>query len=182
MGKRFVKIQSSILLATLHTICDKVLQKRGTSYQETVGREVVFNIFPHNQSPYFIRIFTTISFGNDIVRECNSDAMRVIICTMVDDKVMPVDKPQKILRTAPQNAPNRQQVCIDRLVGTIRRAYAKALKMPTCPRCSAPMKLRSSKRGNEFLGCTRWPACAGTVSLDVGAKRNSVSSNKEQNK
>lgn len=32
----------------------------------------------------------------------------------------------------------------------------------TCPDCDAPMKLRSGRGGNWFLGCTKYPKCKGT--------------------
>jgi restriction system protein len=39
---------------------------------------------------------------------------------------------------------------------------------PTCPRCSAEMVLRTAKKGanagNQFWGCSRYPACKGIVS------------------
>lgn len=39
---------------------------------------------------------------------------------------------------------------------------------PTCPRCGAPMVLRTAKQGqyagNRFWGCSKYPACKGIVS------------------
>ena len=34
--------------------------------------------------------------------------------------------------------------------------------LPPCPRCQAPMKLKSAHKGGQFLGCTRWPECRGS--------------------
>jgi Topoisomerase DNA binding C4 zinc finger len=39
-----------------------------------------------------------------------------------------------------------------------------AAAVPHCPRCSAPMKLRSGRYG-QFWGCTRYPRCKSTRSL-----------------
>ncbi len=40
---------------------------------------------------------------------------------------------------------------------------------PTCPRCGAPMTLRTARRGvyqgNQFYGCTTYPRCHGIVAL-----------------
>ena len=35
----------------------------------------------------------------------------------------------------------------------------------SCPKCGSPMKLRKSKSGNEFWGCSRFPKCRGTKSI-----------------
>jgi len=32
----------------------------------------------------------------------------------------------------------------------------------TCPDCGSPMKLRPSRRGGYFLGCSKYPKCKGT--------------------
>lgn len=38
--------------------------------------------------------------------------------------------------------------------------------MPACPKCGAPMRLRTARRGRwagfRFHGCSRWPDCDGT--------------------
>lgn len=43
---------------------------------------------------------------------------------------------------------------------------AQVTTAPTCPICQSPMVKRTAKRGtntgNEFLGCSRYPACKGT--------------------
>lgn len=40
---------------------------------------------------------------------------------------------------------------------------------PTCPKCGAPMVLRTAKKGNnsgnQFYGCTNFPKCRGIKSL-----------------
>jgi len=35
----------------------------------------------------------------------------------------------------------------------------------TCPQCGGPMKLRASRQGNFFLGCSRYPKCRGVREL-----------------
>ncbi|MCI0638956.1 MAG: topoisomerase DNA-binding C4 zinc finger domain-containing protein, partial [Gemmataceae bacterium] len=32
----------------------------------------------------------------------------------------------------------------------------------TCPKCGSAMKLRAGRRGNYFLGCSKYPKCRGT--------------------
>lgn len=55
---------------------------------------------------------------------------------------------------------NRQHVQhINNIVG-------KKQALPVCPKCGSAMTLRTAKKGvsagNEFLGCSRYPACRGT--------------------
>ncbi len=37
---------------------------------------------------------------------------------------------------------------------------------PRCPRCGAPMILRQGRSGRGFFGCSRYPACRGTLEAD----------------
>ena len=45
---------------------------------------------------------------------------------------------------------------------------------PRCPSCGSKMRRRTAKRGpsrgQAFLGCTKWPACTGTLSLEDGIR------------
>lgn len=36
---------------------------------------------------------------------------------------------------------------------------------PACPECDGLMTRRTNKRGAEFWGCNRWPACEGTIDI-----------------
>ena len=42
---------------------------------------------------------------------------------------------------------------------------------PTCPRCGAPLRIRTAKRkgynGRQFWGCSRYPACTNLQELDA---------------
>jgi restriction system protein len=55
-----------------------------------------------------------------------------------------------------------------RPVGTAVAAPKEA-PAPVCPRCHAPMVRRTAKKGpgagTDFLGCSRFPVCKGTLSL-----------------
>jgi hypothetical protein len=39
---------------------------------------------------------------------------------------------------------------------------------PPCPFCNSEMKVRKSKAGNEFWGCTKFPKCRGTRNMLTG--------------
>lgn len=45
----------------------------------------------------------------------------------------------------------------------------RATSTPTCPKCGAPMVLRTATKGvnagNQFWGCSKYPACKGIVSV-----------------
>ncbi|QCU90545.1 nuclease-related domain-containing protein [Thiomicrorhabdus sediminis] len=84
-----------------------------------------------------------------------------------------------------KNVPVLSEWEIKRLIGAIEsgrlerslqttREHVKSLKSksmsdtPSCPKCGSAMALRTAKRGqnagNEFWGCSRYPACRGIVS------------------
>lgn len=48
-----------------------------------------------------------------------------------------------------------------------------------CPNCGRPMVLRTSKYGNQFLGCSGYPDCKTILSLDV---LNDISQEDDENK
>ena len=54
-----------------------------------------------------------------------------------------------------------------------------------CPNCGKPMILRSSKSGSQFLGCSGYPDCKTTMSINVmqeleNEKNNESTSNKQE--
>jgi restriction system protein len=62
-----------------------------------------------------------------------------------------------------------------RVPGTASRGQAAA-NTPSCPRCNANMILRTAKRGanagQQFWGCSRFPACKGAMKLSSKQKGN----------
>lgn len=50
------------------------------------------------------------------------------------------------------------------------KVIVEAAPAPTCPRCGAPMVLRTAKRGarvgKQFYGCSAYPRCRGIINLD----------------
>ena len=49
----------------------------------------------------------------------------------------------------------------------------------TCPNCGKPMVLRTSKYGNQFLGCSGYPECKTIMSMDVLSDRLSSQDSEE---
>lgn len=114
-----------------------------------------------------MRVYTTLTKGAEVLRECDSDAMRVVVGCLDDSgKFWPLGKSRKILRTAPRDAADRPQACLDRLVQAIRDGYGDIKKVPTCPKCGTPMAIRKPKKNGKqfspFFSCVRWPSCNGT--------------------
>lgn len=55
----------------------------------------------------------------------------------------------------------------DELVKAVNDRKYKQTKFPRCPVCGAKMQIRENKiDGTKFLGCTTFPKCKGTFSLD----------------
>ena len=46
---------------------------------------------------------------------------------------------------------------------------AAELESTTCEECGSPMKLRQSRSGNSFLGCTAYPKCRNVVNVAIAA-------------
>jgi restriction system protein len=69
----------------------------------------------------------------------------------------------ELIREAKASAP--------REVSAVRpHSSSSSLFAPGCPRCASPMVRREAKRGanvgRAFYGCSRYPACRGTVPID----------------
>ena len=162
---RFVAITAVALYATLRAVGSKVTAAGGSCVEAVHGREVVFDLHHHSGSEAIVRVYTTLTEGADRLRECDSDAMRVVIGVERDGRFRPLGKSRKILRTAPKAAADRPQVCLDRLVQAAREGYADVTSVPTCPDCGEPMAIRKPKKGQTFrpfYGCIAYPACKGS--------------------
>jgi hypothetical protein len=169
-GSRFVDVPADRLLAELKEIGLAVMNKGGMYVMlAPPGRETLVDLTPPNVFAT-VRIFTTVTANADSVRPCGEDAIRLFV--KWDDgtpggKLHFLEEVQKILRTAPQGAPDRVRAFLDRLRDEVRAAYGRALHVPTCPVCKTrPMKLKSTRDGTrKFYGCVGWPGCSGTQSV-----------------
>lgn len=69
----------------------------------------------------------------------------------------------ELIREAKASAPRE-------LSGVRPRESSGQASAPGCPRCASPMVRREAKRGanagRAFYGCSRYPACRGTVPID----------------
>lgn len=163
---RYVEVPFAAVLALVSEVRSGV-ESRGGSVQEGVqGREVVFDITPPKGGTV-VRFYTSAAKGAQVLRACDSDAVRVVVGVEHDGRFRPTHKSQKLLRTAPRDLTESERV--DAFIGRVREAlregYRKALKGGhTCPDCGTPMALRKAKKtGSEFLGCLAFPKCRATM-------------------
>jgi hypothetical protein len=164
------------MLAVLADICVKVEGSGGSAKRWTQGNEVVYDLQPKNRQT-LVRVYTSLAEGDNAVRGCGEDAVRLVVGTEFGGKFRPLSKSRRIYRTAPQGPePKRVEAFLDRLTEALRDAYKQAVRdFPTCPRCGSPMARRKAgKTGSEFFGCLRFPDCRGTREVtDVPAPARS---------
>lgn len=165
---RFVEISAEELYGCLHGVGDKVKEAGGTYTEKVHGREVVVELGHHSGSAAVVRVYTTLTEGASRLRACDSDAIRVVVGVEHNGRFRPLGKSRKVLRTAPTRLPEaeRPQACLDRLVDAIRGQYKAVRQVPSCPKCGAPMALRSPKKGQDyrpFYGCIDFPNCRGSL-------------------
>lgn len=168
MTKRFVAITAAAMYACLDAIGTKIKAAGGNFVVTTHGREVVYELYHHAGHQAIVRVYTSIAKGATEVRDCDSDAVRLVIgCYSQDGTFRPLGKSRKILRTARNDVEDREQAFLDRLTQAIREAYVDIKTVPICPRCGAPMALRkptkkSKKEFKPFFGCVDFPNCKGS--------------------
>jgi hypothetical protein len=161
-GTRFVEIPAARLVAELEDIGGKVTARGGSFAWRKAGAEKVFDLtVPGGRA--MVRVFTTLD-GGEVARDCGEDAVRVCLGALDGERFRPLEKGTKILRTAPQAAPDRVAVFLERLREEIRQVYARAKDVRGCPKCGKPMAQREGRFG-PFLGCTGFPECRQIVNL-----------------
>lgn len=163
-GSRYVEVPANTLLAVLTDICVKVKGAGGAAKHWTHGNEVVFDLQPKDRTT-FVRVYTSLAEGDNSVRACGEDAVRLLVGTEFGGKFRPLSKSRRIYRTAPAGPePQRVEAFLRRLTEALREVYRQAAKdHPNCPRCGSPMARRKAgKTNNEFYGCLKFPDCRGT--------------------
>ena len=170
MAPRFVEVPADRFQDSLNEI-GKVVEARGGSTRWIVqGRERVWELHlpaREGDATRVIRVFTSMARGATVARNCGKDAVRVVVGFLDGGEFRPIEKGQKILRTAPRGAEDRVAVFLGRLRDQLRKAWVRANKMRRCPLCGKPMALRKARKGVyvAFYGCTTYPECKGTGSV-----------------
>ena len=169
MSSRYVEIPADTLLKHLRVIGGKVEQSGGQLHETVQGKEIVFELTPVNRET-FVRVYTSLARGEDSVRGCGEDAVRLVVGTEFGGKFRPLSKSRRIYRTAPQG-PEEERVAafLERLTERLREAFGQAVREhPSCPKCGSPMARRTAKAtGNEFFGCLAFPECRGTKNIST---------------
>lgn len=166
MGTRFVDVPADTLLAELRSIAKAVEGKRGYSKESVQGREVIFDIGPPDMLTA-VRVYTSLAIGEDAVRDCGEDAVRLVLGAVLPGegglRFKPLGETRRIYRTAPKGtAEERVAVFMKRLRDAVREFYAMAMHVPQCPVCRGPMVRREGRDARAFLGCVMFPVCRGT--------------------
>ncbi len=181
--KRYVEIPADRLVAELERIGGTVAAIGGSWSWSIAGRERVFDLCPTTPAgdrslPAQIRIFTSLAVGDSHARACGKDAIRIVVGALswerevyncgergerrrpgrVESTFRPVEKGQKILRTARRDAEDRVGVFLSRLRVALRDAYLRARVVRTCVECDGLMAHRKGRNG-AFLGCINYPKC-----------------------
>lgn len=159
----YIEIPASDLLGELRTISEAIKKKGGEAVESRSGKEIIFDFTPPDAAAR-VRVYTTLAVGQDFVRECGKDAVRLTVGTTLTGKFRSVTKPKKILRTAPKGTNKaRIRAFLDRLTKHLRVAYKIAAVAPKCPKCNMLMAERkATATGREFYGCLNFPECRGT--------------------
>lgn len=176
-GSRYVEVPAASIVEVMDTICAKVCGAGGKTSKGVSGREVFVDIFPPH-TPVGVRVYTSLAVGDDSVRGCGEDAVRLIHGYMGTprggkERFLPLNasgpKKRRIYRTAPNGIPESERVktFLDRLTEALRAAYQEARECITCPDCEGAMVIRANRTyGTQFWGCTRYPECKGTRRYD----------------
>ena len=167
-GERFVEVPAEALLTKLRELGAKVQEKRGTFRETTQGREIVAEFIPPGGRT-MARCYTSLARGQEVLRDCGEDAVRVVVYAVLPNGPKPLDEGQKMLRTAPRRLSQdmRVEAFLGRLKDALGLAYRKALFAPVCPKCGAVMAWRETKAKptRTFHGCIRYPECDGSLPL-----------------
>ena len=162
---RYVEVPIAAVLGLVADVRQGVESRGGSVTEGVQGRERVFDIRPP-KSTSVVRFYTSAAVGAEVLRACDSDAVRVVVGVEHEGRFRPTHSSQKLLRTAPNGIPESERVgrFVTRVREALRDGYRKALKGGVCcPDCGTPMALRKAKKtGSEFLGCLAYPKCKAT--------------------
>jgi hypothetical protein len=163
MGSKYIAVPADALNRTLAAISEKVHKAGGRCNTGRAGHEVVFELTPPNAAAT-LRVYSSLGLGEDSVRGCGEDAVRLVVGWEDGTKWRPLGKSRRIYRTAPQGPhEERVQAFLDRLTQALREGYAEAARHPVCHDCGRPMQLRTNTvTGNQFWGCCGYPECKKT--------------------
>lgn len=110
--------------------------------------------------PYWIICYSTVDRRTNSTRDCATDAIRFVLVA---------DSPDGRPITRAEKRVYRTKGAIENMKARARELYRFVMDADhTCPKCNALMdervvKKAGPRKGNKFLGCTRFPECNGTI-------------------
>ena len=106
----------------------------------------------------FIRVYSSIP-GNEVSRDVGADAIRVCILAQLKDRQVGIRGFSRVYRTQGWRDNLRERV-LEAL------EFAKT-KLKLC-KCGSIMVVRKARKtGNQFYGCSQYPACMHTEAINV---------------
>ncbi len=161
---RYIEVPADQLLTTVRAIAIKIVESGGHYNRLKAGDEVAYAItLPPKHGGCQIRVYTSLREGDDVVRGCGQDAVRLVFGTTAGGVgFKPLAKSRRVFRTAPRGTESeRVAMFLARFTQALRDVYALAAKVPCCPKCEHHMALRKGGFG-EFYGCISYPECTAT--------------------
>lgn len=105
----------------------------------------------------FVRVYSSIP-GNEMARECGTDAIRVCVCVQIGNRSIGIRKFSRVYRTQGWREHLKERVLA-------AQEYVRT-QLRFCMSCGSVMLIRKAKKGgNEFWGCTAFPICRYTEKL-----------------
>jgi len=104
---------------------------------------------------FTLRVYSSLSKHTGHARDKGSDAIRTVV--IHTDTGRPVLKEKRT---------NRIQTWKKNLKKKIDNMASRQSEVEICGQCGNPMVIRTSKDGNEFYGCSQYPECTYTKSIN----------------
>jgi len=135
--------------------------RAGREIEVRAHQQVMERRFDVGQAEVAIRVFTTIDLGGDVAREVGEDSIKVAAIFI---GVGGTEKP--LHKKLPYACRTRGwRTTIVSKIGEVAKSAAVR-----CPRCGAPMSLRTSKApggDRQFYGCIAYPGCNGSRKVEA---------------
>jgi len=131
--------------------------------EDKIAKEIIYDI-PTNNDKLKIRIYSSIDIKTQDSRSIGEDAIR---CVLLDSKSnKPLDKGKRT---------NRMTNWREHLTEKLDKLREESSKVKFCKTCGSAMQEREGKNGS-FFGCTRYPICMTTMSMD-GKYKEAIAQN-----
>lgn len=124
---------------------------------QTDSGEIVYEATLKNHSPMLtLRLFSTIQKGKDTARDKGKDAIRTVIWH--NGMKRPIGGRTKTLRIKTWKKNLQEKI------ESLKEEWEEYVK--NCPECHDGFMVTREGEYGEFLGCTSYPDCDNTMSID----------------